>query len=37
MEIALRLEVHTYAAGLGTLTGDVARSAADFGLPMVFV
>ncbi|WP_457089845.1 hypothetical protein [Microvirga sp. P5_D2] len=29
--------MHTYAGGLGVLAGDVARSAADLELPMVFV
>ena len=37
MEIALRPEMHTYSGGLGVLAGDTARSAADLGLPMVFV
>jgi glycogen phosphorylase len=37
MEIGLRPEVHTYSGGLGILAGDAARSAADLGLPMVFV
>ena len=37
MEIGLRPEMHTYAGGLGVLAGDVARSAADLELPMVFV
>ena len=37
MEIALRPEIHTYAGGLGVLSGDTARSAADLELPMVFV
>ena len=37
MEIALRPEMHTYAGGLGVLSGDTARSAADLELPMVFV
>jgi starch phosphorylase len=37
MEIGLRPEIHTYAGGLGMLAGDVARSAADMELPMVFV
>lgn len=37
MELALRPEMHTYAGGLGILAGDVARSAADLELPMVFV
>jgi starch phosphorylase len=37
MEIALRPEIHTYSGGLGILAGDMARSAADLDLPMVFV
>jgi starch phosphorylase len=37
MEIGLRAEMHTYSGGLGILAGDVARSAADLSLPMVFV
>ncbi len=37
MEIALGADLHTYSGGLGVLAGDVARSAADLGLPMVFV
>src|SRR5579864_4602951 len=37
MEIALRPEIHTYSGGLGVLAGDTARSAADLGLPMVFI
>ena len=37
MEIGIRSEMHTYSGGLGILAGDVARSAADLGLPMVFV
>lgn len=37
MEIAIRPEMHTYAGGLGILAGDTARTAADLGLPMVFV
>ncbi|EYD73870.1 Glycogen phosphorylase [Rubellimicrobium mesophilum DSM 19309] len=37
MEIGLRAEMHTYSGGLGILAGDVARSAADLELPMVFV
>ena len=37
MEIGIRPEMHTYAGGLGVLAGDVARSAADLELPMVFV
>src|SRR6266702_1803036 len=37
MEIGIRVEMHTYSGGLGILAGDAARSAADLGLPMVFV
>lgn len=37
MEIALRDEMHTFAGGLGVLAGDMARSAADLDMPMVFV
>jgi glycogen phosphorylase len=37
MEIGLRPEMKTYAGGLGILAGDVARSAADLELPLVFV
>jgi starch phosphorylase len=37
MEVGLRPEIHTYSGGLGILAGDAARSAADLGLPMVFV
>jgi starch phosphorylase len=37
MEIGVRPEMHTYSGGLGILAGDAARSAADLGLPMVFV
>ena len=37
MEIALRPEMHTYSGGLGVLAGDSARSAADLGLPIVFI
>ena len=37
MEIGLRPEMHTYSGGLGILAGDAARSAADLGVPMVFV
>jgi starch phosphorylase len=37
MELALRPEVHTYSGGLGVLAGDIARTAADLQLPMVFV
>jgi glycogen phosphorylase len=37
MEIGIRPEMHTYSGGLGVLAGDIARSAADLELPMVFV
>ncbi len=37
MEIAIRPEMATYSGGLGILAGDIARTAADLGLPMVFV
>lgn len=37
MEVALRVEMHTYSGGLGVLAGDTARSAADLELPMIFV
>jgi len=37
MEIGIRTEMHTYSGGLGVLAGDTVRSAADLGLPMVFV
>lgn len=37
MEIGLAPEIRSYAGGLGILAGDVARSAADLELPMVFV
>lgn len=37
MEIALQPEIHTYSGGLGVLAGDMARSAADLDLPMVFI
>ncbi|HSE12608.1 MAG TPA: alpha-glucan family phosphorylase, partial [Rudaea sp.] len=37
MEIAVRVEMHTYSGGLGVLAGDTARAAADLELPMVFV
>ena len=37
MEIGIRPEMHTYSGGLGILAGDAARTAADLGLPMVFV
>jgi starch phosphorylase len=34
MEIALRNDIPTYAGGLGVLSGDTLRSAADRGLPV---
>ena len=37
MEMAIRYEIHTYSGGLGVLAGDIARTAADLGMPMVFV
>lgn len=37
MELALRVEVHTYAGGLGVLAGDTVRSSADLELPAVFI
>jgi glycogen phosphorylase len=37
MEIALDPSIPTYAGGLGILAGDMLRSAADLGLPMVAV
>ncbi|HYC46996.1 MAG TPA: alpha-glucan family phosphorylase [Burkholderiales bacterium] len=37
MEVALRVEIHTYAGGLGVLAGDTARSCADLELPVVFI
>ncbi len=37
MELAIRYEIHTYSGGLGVLAGDIARTAADLGMPMVFV
>jgi starch phosphorylase len=37
MELALRVEVHTYSGGLGVLSGDTVRSCADLELPVVFV
>ena len=37
MEIAIDPNIPTYSGGLGILAGDAARSAADLGLPMVFV
>lgn len=35
MEIALESSIPTYAGGLGVLSGDTVRAAADRGLPMV--
>jgi len=35
MEVALESDIPTYAGGLGVLAGDMLRSAADLGLPMV--
>jgi starch phosphorylase len=35
MEVALESDIPTYAGGLGVLAGDLLRSAADLGLPMV--
>ena len=37
MEIAISPEIPTYSGGLGILTGDTARAAADLNLPIVFV
>ena len=37
IKIGLKAEMHTYSGGLGILAGDIARSAADLRLPMVFV
>ena len=37
MELALRVEIHTYSGGLGVLAGDTVRSCADLELPVVFV
>ena len=37
MEIAVDPEVPTYSGGLGVLSGDTIRSAADLGVPMVAV
>lgn len=35
MEIALESKIKTYAGGLGILSGDTLKSAADMGIPMV--
>ncbi len=37
MEIGLRTEMPTYSGGLGVLSGDTLRAAADLGTPMVAV
>jgi starch phosphorylase len=37
MEIGIAPEIPTYSGGLGVLSGDTIRSAADIGLPMVGV
>jgi starch phosphorylase len=37
MEIALEPEIPTYSGGLGVLAGDMLRSGADLGVPMVGV
>jgi starch phosphorylase len=37
MEIALEPDIPTYSGGLGVLAGDMLRSAADLGVPMVAV
>jgi glycogen phosphorylase len=37
MEIAVAPEIPTYAGGLGVLAGDMLRSAADIGIPVVGV
>jgi starch phosphorylase len=37
MEIALQVEMPTYAGGLGVLAGDTVRSAADLGVPMLAI
>ena len=37
MEIALRADLPTYSGGLGVLAGDMLRSAADLGVPLVGV
>lgn len=35
MEIGLRPDIPTYSGGLGVLAGDILKSAADLGVPMV--
>ena len=37
MEVGLRTEIPTYSGGLGVLSGDTLRAAADLGLPAVAV
>ena len=37
MEVGLRTEMPTYSGGLGVLSGDTLRAAADLGLPLVAV
>ena len=37
MEIGLRTEMPTYSGGLGVLSGDTLRAAADMGLPVVAI
>ncbi|MBN1333445.1 MAG: alpha-glucan family phosphorylase [Synergistales bacterium] len=37
MEIGLRADIPTYAGGLGILAGDILKSAADLGVPMIGV
>lgn len=37
MEIGLRTEMPTYSGGLGVLSGDTLRAAADLGVPLVAV
>lgn len=37
MEIGLSADIPTYAGGLGVLAGDILKSAADLGVPMVGV
>ena len=34
MEVAIESSIPTYAGGLGVLSGDVLRAAADLGMPM---
>src|SRR4029450_1779011 len=37
MDVAIDSDIPTYSGGLGILAGDMLRSAADLGLPMVGV